>query len=193
MDGLSVLLGIGLSAACGFRVFVPLLIMSLAASNGHLNLAPGFEWIGSSEACTVFAVATVCEVLAYYIPWLDNLLDSLASPAAVVAGTITTASVLTDTSPFLQWSLAMIAGGGAAGLVQAGTVLVRGASSISTAGLANPAVATVEVAAAATTSILSLIAPLVAVAAAATLVIFVVRRWPRRRPVIIGENRQIPM
>ncbi|NLZ16602.1 MAG: DUF4126 domain-containing protein [Desulfobulbaceae bacterium] len=193
MDGLSIVIGIGLSAACGFRVFVPLLIMSLAALNGHLSLAPAFEWIGSPEACTVFAVATVCEVLAYYIPWLDNLLDSLSSPAAVVAGTITTASVLTDVSPFLQWSLAVIAGGGAAGIVQAGTVLVRGASSISTAGLANPVVATVEVAAATTTSILSLIAPIVAVATVTVLVIFAIRRWNQRRPVIIGENRQIPM
>ncbi|MDO5673435.1 MAG: DUF4126 domain-containing protein [bacterium] len=198
MDGwLSLLLGIGLSAACGFRVFVPLLVMSLASLDGHLTLAPGFEWIATPEACGVFAVATVCEVLSYYIPWWDNLMDSLSSPAAVAAGTITTASVLTDTSPFLQWTLAVIAGGGAAGMVQAGTVLVRGASSFTTAGLANPVLSTVELGAATITSILSLLAPLVAVSAVVlavvALVIMIARRLSRRRSGRISPERRIPM
>src|SRR5213592_3270836 len=93
---LSICLGVGLSAACGFRVFVPLLGLSLAALAGHLQLAAGFEWIGTWPAFACFLAATVVEVAAYYIPWLDNLLDSLATPAAVVAGTMITAAVLTD-------------------------------------------------------------------------------------------------
>lgn len=194
MDGwLSLLLGIGLSAACGFRVFVPLLVMSLASMNGQLALAPGFEWIATPEACGVFAVATVCEVLSYYIPWWDNLMDSLSSPAAVAAGTITTASVLTDTSPFLQWTLAVIAGGGAAGMVQAGTVLVRGASTFTTAGIANPVVSTVELGASTLTSILSLIAPVAALVAVLVLVFVVVKRLSRRRSGLIGPERRLPM
>lgn len=194
MDGwLSLLLGIGLSAACGFRVFVPLLVMSLASMNGQLALAPGFEWIATPEACGVFAVATVCEVLSYYIPWWDNLMDSLSSPAAVAAGTITTASVLTDTSPFLQWTLAVIAGGGAAGMVQAGTVLVRGASTFTTAGIANPVVSTVELGASTLTSILSLIAPVAALIAVLVLVFVIVKRLNRRRSSLIGPERRLPM
>ena len=194
MDGwLSLLLGIGLSAACGFRVFVPLLVMSLASLNGHLALALGFEWIATPEACGAFAVATVCEVLSYYIPWWDNLMDSLSSPAAVAAGTITTASVLTDTSPFLQWTLAVIAGGGAAGMVQAGTVLVRGASTFSTAGFANPVVSTVELGASTITSIVSLIAPIAAVVALVVLVIVAAKRLSRRRTGLIGPERRLPM
>ncbi|NQS72346.1 MAG: DUF4126 domain-containing protein [Desulfobulbaceae bacterium] len=194
MDGwLSLLLGVGLSAACGFRVFVPLLVMSLASVDGHLALAPGFEWIATPEACGVFAVATVCEVLSYYIPWWDNLLDSLSSPAAVAAGTITTASVLTDTSPFLQWTLAIIAGGGAAGMVQTGTVLVRGASSLTTGGLGNPIVATVEAVASTVTSIVALIAPLVAIIAMVALILVAAKKLRRKRSAAIRPKRRIPL
>src|SRR5882672_6632817 len=129
---LSVCVGIGLSAACGFRIFVPLLVMSVAALTGHVTMAHGFEWIGSYPALMAFAVATVVEVAGYYVPWVDNLLDTIATPAAIVAGTLVTASLATDLSPFLKWTLAIIAGGGAAGMVQGTTVVARGASSAGT-------------------------------------------------------------
>src|SRR5215471_8006470 len=115
---LSICLGIGLSAACGFRVFVPLLVMNLASMSGHLTLAAGFAWIGSYPALIAFSVATVLEIAGYYIPWVDHLLDTIATPSAIIAGTIVTASVVTGMSPFLKWTLAVIAGGGAAALVQ---------------------------------------------------------------------------
>ena len=84
---LSLLVGIGLSAACGFRVFVPLLMVSISAMSGHLVLAPGFEWLGSLPALIAFSVATCLEIAGYYVPWVDHLLDSVSTPAAVVAGT----------------------------------------------------------------------------------------------------------
>ena len=104
---LSVLIGVGLAAACGFRVFVPLLVMSLAsrAEVGHLSLGPGFAWIGSTPALVAFSVATLLEIAGYYIPWVDNLLDTVATPTAIVAGILVTASAVTDMSPFLRWSL----------------------------------------------------------------------------------------
>lgn len=160
---LSICVGIGLSAACGFRVFVPLLTMNLSALSGHLALAHGFEWIGSYPALIAFSVATCLEIGGYYIPWLDHLLDTLATPAAIIAGTMITASVVADMSPFLKWTLAVIAGGGAAGLVQGTTVMARGASAITTAGLANPLVATMELGGATLTSLLAIVAPVVAV------------------------------
>ena len=141
---LSICVGIGLAAACGFRVFVPLLIVSVASATGHLTLAPSFQWMGSYPALITFSVATAIEVGGYYVPWLDNLLDTMATPAAVVAGTLVSASVFTDISPFLKWTLAAVAGGGTAGIIQTGTVLTRAASSASTGGLANPLVATGE-------------------------------------------------
>ncbi|MFQ5349280.1 MAG: DUF4126 domain-containing protein [Thermoanaerobaculia bacterium] len=142
---LSVCLGLGLAAACGFRVFVPFLVVNLAAQSGYLVLDGGFEWIASTPALITLAVATALEIAAYYIPWLDNLLDSVATPAAVVAGIVVTASVVTGIDPYLKWSLAVIAGGGVAGAVQATTVGARGASSLTTGGLANPLVTTAEI------------------------------------------------
>lgn len=159
-------MGIGLSAACGFRVFAPLFVASLAAFSGHLDLAAGFEWLGTPAALLSFGLATGLEVAAYYVPWLDNLLDTAATPAAVVAGTLMTASVLADDmSPWLRWTLAAIAGGGAATLVQSGTVLVRGLSTAATGGWANPLFATAELGGALATSFTSLLAPVAAVMA----------------------------
>src|SRR5687768_14594844 len=107
---LSLGIGLGLSAACGFRIFVPLLVMSIAANAGELQLASSFSWIRSTEALVALSVATALEVGAYYIPWLDNFLDTVTTPAAVVAGSIVTASMITDMSPLLKWGLAIIAG-----------------------------------------------------------------------------------
>jgi len=135
---LGIAVGIGLSAACGFRIFVPLLIMNLAVLSGQIQMPAGFAWIGSTYATIAFASATVIEVLAYYIPGVDHILDIIATPAAVIAGTITTASMGMELSPFLKWTLALIAGGGVAGLVQGATVALRAKSSLATAGTGNP-------------------------------------------------------
>ncbi len=178
---LSLCVGVGLSAACGFRVFVPLLIMSAAAQSGHLELTAGFAWIGTAPALTAFAVATVCEVLSYYIPVVDNLLDVIATPAAVVAGTVVAASVVTGMSPFWTWSAAIIAGGGVAGATQASTVALRGTSTVATAGFANPLVSTGELAGAIGTSVLAILAPIVAVIVVGIFLVVVFGRVMRRR------------
>jgi hypothetical protein len=177
---LSICVGIGLSAACGFRVFVPLLVMSIAALSGHLSLGHGFEWIGSYPALIAFSVATCLEIAGYYIPWVDHLLDVIASPAAIVAGTIVTASAVVDLSPFLRWTLAVIAGGSAAGLVQSATVITRGASTVSTGGLANPLVASLELAGAILTSVLAIIVPVLSVILVAGLLVICGRKVLRR-------------
>lgn len=176
---LSLCVGVGLSAACGFRVFVPLLITSIASYSGHLNLASGFEWIGTPVALTTFALATALEITAYYVPWLDNFLDSIATPAAAVAGTIVTASMVTDVSPYLKWSLAVIAGGGAATLVQGATVLVRSVSTATTAGLANPLFATVELGGAVASSVTAILLPPLAVLLLAAALFFTGRKIHR--------------
>src|SRR5437868_2946043 len=119
---LAICMGLGLAAACGFRVFVPLLVMSIAVHSGHLHVASSFDWIGSNPALITFSLATALEIGAYYVPWLDNFLDTVATPAAIIAGTVVTASMVTDVSPYLRWTLAAIAGGGLAGAVQGTTV-----------------------------------------------------------------------
>jgi len=176
---LGLFIGIGLSATCGFRVFVPLFGMSIAHHAGALSFSNGFDWIGSWPATIAFGIAMVIEIAAYYIPWVDNLLDTIATPAAIVAGTIVTASMVGDVSPFLRWSLAIIAGGGIAAIVQGSSVLVRGASTVSTAGLANPVISTGELGASILGTLISIILPTVAVIIVALLLTFLLRRFIR--------------
>jgi len=178
---LSVCLGLGLSAACGFRVFVPFLVMNLAARAGYLELGGSFEWMAGTPALVMFAAATVLEVGGYYVPWLDNLLDSVATPMAAVAGVVVSASVVTGIDPAFKWPLAVIAGGGLAGAVQATTVAARAASTLATGGLANPLVSTVEAGASFGLTVLALILPVVATVAVVVLFILLRRSLWRRR------------
>ena len=178
---MGLLTGIGLSATCGFRVFVPLLIMSIAAHAGHLELAQGFEWIGSTPAIIAFSVATLLEVGAYYIPWLDNLLDTIATPAAAVAGIIVTASAVSGMSPLLQWSLAIIAGGGAAAVVQSTTVVTRGTSSVTTWGTANPVVSTLELILSIVSSILIICLPILTILLLGLVAYLIIKKIRKRK------------
>ncbi|HAV61083.1 MAG TPA: DUF4126 domain-containing protein, partial [Verrucomicrobiales bacterium] len=172
---LSVFVGLGLAAAAGFRVFVPLLVVALAARIGVLELSPEFAWVGSWQAVVAFSAASIIELAAYYIPFVDNFLDGITSPLAVIAGTVLTAAVVTDVDPFFKWTMAIIAGGGMAGMVQAKTVVTRGISSATTAGFANPVVSTVEFAGAATTAAVSVLVPAVAL-----VLVFAVLVWMLR-------------
>ncbi|MFQ5528011.1 MAG: DUF4126 domain-containing protein [Thermoanaerobaculia bacterium] len=178
---LSIALGLGLAAACGFRVFVPLLVISAASYSGQLSLSGSFEWIASTPALVTLIVATVLEIAAYYIPWVDNLLDSVASPAAVVAGVVASASVITGMDPYLKWTMAVIAGGGLAGAVQVVTAGTRGASLVTTAGFGNPIVSTVETGGSIALSVLAIVAPLFAVGLVVVFLAFVTSRLARRR------------
>lgn len=177
---LEVLLGIALAAACGFRVFVPVLVISIASLSGHLQLSGGFEWLGTWPALIVLAVATVLEIAAYYIPWLDHLFDTVAGPVAVVAGIVAASSVMHGMAPWLKWSLAVIAGGGAAGIVQGLTTVTRLASTAATGGLGNPVVATGEAAGAVVLSVMAVVVP-VAAFCAVMIVLFLTVRWGVRR------------
>lgn len=156
----SILMGLGLSASCGFRVFVPFLVMGIAAQSGHLTLSPSFSWLADTYTIIAFTVATFLEVGAYYIPWIDNLLDSVATPTAVIAGTLASASVAPEMSPLVQWTVAAIGGGGLATGVQLSTVALRGTSTATTGGTGNFLVSSAEAAGSATVSVLAIIMPL---------------------------------
>lgn len=156
---LSVAAGIGLAAACGFRVFVPLLVVSLAAFSGHLVLGPGTWWLGTLPAVIALGSATVLEVAGYFIPWMDHALDVLATPTALVAGVLAAASVTGDLPPLARWFIAIVGGGGSAGLVQGATTLLRLKSTALTGGLANPLVAMLELLGATLTALLALFLP----------------------------------
>jgi hypothetical protein len=181
----SIALGVGLAAAVGFRVFLPLLVMSGAAYTGHLTLSDSFAWLGTPPALATLSIAAIAEILAYYISGVDNLLDAIATPAALVAGTIAAAAVMTDLPPMVKWTTAVIAGGGAAGLTQSVSSLVRAKSTVMTGGLGNAAVSTGELAGALLVSLLALLAPLAALAivvAFCWLAVRFVRRLFRQTP-----------
>lgn len=140
----SLLVGIGLSAACGLRLFIPPLVLSAAGLYFHMPLPQPMHWLASDTAFFILLAATLFEIGAYYVPWLDNLLDNVATPAAVVAGTLITSPFVSQLDPVWQWTLALVAGGTVAGAVQSLTHGARLTSALTTAGLANPLVATVE-------------------------------------------------
>lgn len=176
---LSLGVGLGLAAACGFRIFLPLLALGAGARAELVPLAAGFEWLASTPALGAFAVATALEIGAYYVPWLDNLLDVAATPAAVAAGALASASVLTELPPLLQWSVALVGGGTAAGIVKGATSLLRLGSTATTGGVGNPAVATAEWLVAAIVAVLAILVPVLALGLLGAIV-FGIYRLARR-------------
>ena len=161
---LALCLGVTLSAAAGFRIFVPPLVMSVAANYGHIELSPDFQWLGSNDAMIVLAVATVIEIFAYYIPVVDNIFDSIAIPVVLAVGTsLTAASLGEDIDPVLRWTIAVIAGGGSAGIVEGFSSISRIFSTGLTGGMGNFLFSTLESLGAALLSILGVFLPVFAV------------------------------
>ena len=172
---LSIVLGVALAAATGFRVFLPMLIVSGAAYSGHLRLDDSFAWLGTAPALIMLSVAAVVEVLAYYIPVVDNLLDALSTPAAFIAGTIVSAAVITDAPPMVKWTAAVIAGGGVAGLTQGLTGILRAHSTVLTGGLGNFVISTAQLGGAVLITLLALAAPVAAIALVILFLLVVIR------------------
>jgi len=178
---LAIALGLGLAAASGLRVFVPLLALSIAASSGYVELAPGWSWLASGAALVALSTATALEVGAYAVPWLDHALDVVATPAAVLAGMLASASVLMELPPLLKWSIVIVGGGGVAGLTQGASVLARLKSGLFTGGLANPIVSLSELFGAIALSALAILLPMVALVAVVLLLVVVFARAGRAR------------
>ena len=178
---IGIALGIGLSASAGFRVFVPLLITALASRFDIIPLNESFEWLSSAPALISLSVATVIEIAAYYIPFIDNLLDTIAMPLAIGAGTILAASVLPVDQGFLKWIMAFIIGGGASATVQGGTSLLRLASTGATGGIGNSVVTTGENIAAIGIPMLTIAIPLLMVILVVALLVYILRKIFIRR------------
>ena len=192
---MAIFAGVGLSAACGFRVFVPLFIASLAANTGFEGfgganfaemLGGNFAWLGSDWVTVALGIATALEIGSYYIPWIDNALDAVATPAAVVAGTFISGAMFPDFmgDGSFKWIVATIAGGGAAGVVQGASVITRGTSTATTGGVGNPAVSTAELGGSILTAGLAVFIPILAGILVIFLLYFVIRsiyRFFKRR------------
>lgn len=171
---LSSFIGIGLAAASGFRVFLPLFAVSLASYLGWIPTNDNFQWLSGLPTLIVTGVATVVEILAYYIPVVDNFLDTVTVPLATVAGSVLFASQFIELGTFPQWALAIIAGGGTAATIAAGFAGTRAASTATTAGIGNNVIATTETAGAGLMSVLSIFLPVIAFILALALLILVI-------------------
>lgn len=179
---LSIFLGIGLAASVGFRVFLPLFALSLASYFGVWELNDNWEWIGSLVAVMTLGSATLLEVFAYFIPWFDNLLDSIAVPLAAIAGTAVMVSTVADLDPVITWSLAIIAGGGTATAIKSAGATGRLASSVTTGGIANPVLSTVETGTAVVVTAASIFAPILAAVLVIIILFIIFRIYRSLRP-----------
>ena len=189
---LSACVGVGLAACCGFRVFVPLLIASVATRFGYVSTVPGFEWLSDWPALIGLSVATIFELGAYYIPWLDNALDTLATPVSIIAGAVISTSFLHIDNPILQWGAGIILGGSSAGIVQAGTSLLRLGSSVTTGGLGNSVVATGENVASVGLSLFTIVLPLIAIVVIFLVVLFIISQLVARRKIWFSRPAPAP-
>ncbi|MBT93064.1 MAG: hypothetical protein CMA61_04580 [Euryarchaeota archaeon] len=181
---LAALMGISLAAASGFRVFLPPFLLSLAIRADFVEVdlvGTSFEFFETTPAIIILGVASIAEFAAFYVPWVDSLLDTIASPAAIIAGISMTAIVMEGSDPAVQWAIAIIAGGGASATIQGATVTTRGLSSTFTLGYANSLVATSENVASVALTIVALLAPLVAGIFAIVIIVIMTKRTISKR------------
>lgn len=179
---IALLVGIGLAAAAGLRIFLPLFGLALGSWLNYIPVQGDMAWLATPAAVVALGAATILEIGGYYFPLVDHLLDTIAAPGAIIAGTLMTASLITGIDqPMLQWSLALIAGGGTAGIVQAGSMLARATSTATTGGLGNPVVATGEWLGSLALTLMAILAPILIVLALAGLAIWAWRRRIRSR------------
>lgn len=180
--------GLGLSAACGFRVFIPLLAMGVGARAGLIELGESWVWMSETWVIAAFGAATLIEIGGYYIPWIDNLLDTITTPSAIVAGVVVTSASLDGIDPAMQWILSVIAGGGIAGTIQFGTAATRATSSATTGGAGNPVVSTIEAGASVLFVLLAILVPIVAAILVVALMFVVIHKIVRRRRGLLGPS-----
>lgn len=177
----AVALSIVFGASCGFRVFIPLLIASVAAHNHWIGLAPDMQWLGTEGAMILFIIAAGAEVSAYYFPFLDNIIDAITAPLAVAAGTILAAALLPVPvrEPLIRWGLALVAGGLTAGSIHVGTGIWRLFSTKATLGTGNALLATGENAAALVVGMAGFFIPVIM-----SVLMLVVVAWFASREII---------
>ncbi|WP_346882457.1 DUF4126 domain-containing protein [uncultured Algibacter sp.] len=179
---ISICLGIGLSASVGFRVFLPLFALSLAAYLDFWPLNESWEWVGSTAALITLGVATLVEILGYFIPYIDNLLDTVAVPLAALAGTAVMLSTMADLSPVVTWSLAIIAGGGTAAAIAGTSSTTRLVSTATTGGIGNPLVSTVETGTSIILSVVSIFLPVVAIVLVIIILFVIFKVFKKFKP-----------
>lgn len=177
----SLALGIGLAACAGLRAWLPLLLLGGLARWGVVDLSPSFEFVASTRALVLFAVATVVEIAGDKIPAVDHALDALSTVLRPAAGSLLAASVLWQVSdPLTAMALGIAVGAPSALVPHAAKSTLRVVSTTFTGGLANPVLSFLEDAVALVLFALTVIVPLLAAALVVVTGVLVVRRLARR-------------
>ncbi|MEL6939587.1 MAG: DUF4126 domain-containing protein [Cyanobacteria bacterium J06598_1] len=178
---ISVCLGIGLSTSTGFRILVPFACLSAASLYGNFDLPAEMAWLNSYPALIGLVIGTLIEVAAYYIPWVNDALDTVELPASVIAGTYLTGAFAADLPSLLQWSLALVAGGGIAGSINGLTGVTRLATNSATGGAATPVTSSLEWMSALVLAILAITLPLLALVISIVVLWVAVKKLRKRR------------
>ena len=177
---ISILAGVALAAAAGFRAFLPLLLVSLASRMGWMDLNDQFAWLSSDVALAALLVATVVEVSADKIPVVDHLLDVVGTMLRPAAGILAGLAVFGDLPEPLTIAMALVFGTVSLS-TQVGRAQARVGSTVTTGGLANPFISAFEDLVATILTALAIFLPLLAAAAVLFLAVFLWKRVSRRR------------
>jgi len=181
---LKILIGLGLSAASGFRLFVPFAILSIFSISGIYNTTSTPYIFSSDLFLVIFIILSVSEVVLFYNPWIDNMLDLISTPASIFSGIILTYFVLYDTEIYLRLLISVILGGLVSLNVQLLTVKARSSTSIFSKGNGNQIVSTIENISSIFISILVLKFPLAGIFVSA-IIIYLIYTF------IIKKGRQV--
>ncbi len=179
----SLILGVSLAAACGLRAFLPLFVAGMAARLGFVDLGEAFQWLCATPCLLALGVGVVVELLADKVPFLNHLLDLIATPVRTGAGMLVVAATLVDVPTWIVALLALIVGGGIALTVHLARAGMRVTSTAASAGAATPAVSLLEDVVAAVVAVCSVVFWLFAivVAVAASFLAFTTAKaiWQR--------------
>jgi hypothetical protein len=175
-------LAIALAAAAGLRAWLPLLVAGVLSKLEVADLGASFAWLGSWPALSLFAGATVLEVAGDKIPVVDHALDAVGTFIRPLAGTLAAAAALVHIDdPLVALVVGLIVGAPVALAPHVAKTTLRGVSTGTTAGLANPLLSVIEDALSLLITVLAFLVPVLTVLLVA-MGAWLLWRWLRRRP-----------
>jgi len=176
-------LAVALAAAAGLRAWLPLLVAGLLSRLGVANLGASFTWLGSWPALGLLGGATVLEIAGDKIPVVDHALDAVGTFLRPLAGTLAAAATLVHIQdPLVALVVGLVVGAPIALAPHVAKSTLRGVSTGTTAGFANPLLSLVEDAVSLMITVLAFVVPILAVLLV-MIGAWLIWRWLRRRRV----------
>ena len=182
MDALlNVFTALGLSSSAGLNAYLPLLVVALLARFTDLiRLDPPWDALTSWWVIGVLAVLLLIEVLVDKVPAVDTVNDVIQTVIRPVAGAIlfaASAGGIGEAHPVLALVCGLLVAGGVHAVKATARPVVTG----TTAGTLNPVVSTIEDVVSLVVAVLSIVLPILGLLFLLLVIIWLVRRWRRRR------------